>query len=154
MDNAKKDYTYDMTIKIKDIEHKYYESERFKIINEPKKNIIYSHLSDSDAFICLQSNKDMYIDIRVSANIDISIDAIQNDDMHKLEDVLLGVAKDFADFFTKSKIIGTQGEEEYDTFLGLNNRLTLLTVVEGFMILGCAYLQYSMLKYYLRNRAK
>lgn len=43
---------YELKIAIKDIEYRYYESEKFVVKNEPKKNIIYNHMSDTNVFVC------------------------------------------------------------------------------------------------------
>ena len=44
---------YQLDISIKDIEYRYYESEKFQIKNETKKSIVYNHMSSTDVFVCL-----------------------------------------------------------------------------------------------------
>ena len=143
-----------MIVKIKDIDSKYYESDRFNFSDIPKKNIVYTHLSDSDAYVCFESNKEVYAEIKISANIDIPSDSVQSDDIHKLENVLLEIARDFSVFHGKADEMLNSKGNKLQAFLGLNSKLTLMTLAEGVFILCCGYLQYSMLKFYLKKRRK
>ena len=152
VNNKKSDYSYNMVVKIKDIDSKYYEADRFSITDLPKKNIVYTHLSDSDAYVCFESNKDVYAEVKITANIDVPTDSIQADDLHKLENVLLDIAKDFSVFHGKANDMLNNKNSKLNAFLGLNSKLTITTLFEGLLILGCGYLQYSMLKYYLMNK--
>ena len=154
VNNKTSDFTYNMTIKIKDIDSKYYEADRFSVVDLPKKNIVYTHLSDSDAYVCFESDKDVYAEVRITANIGKSSDTVQADDLHKLEDALLQIARDFSVFHGSATEMLEQKDSKMQKFLGLNSRLTLTTLFEGLLILGCGYLQFSMLKYYLLNRKK
>lgn len=43
---------YELKISIKDIEYRYYESDKFVVKNEAKKNVIYNHMSDTNVFVC------------------------------------------------------------------------------------------------------
>ena len=43
---------YELKISVKDIEYRYYESDRFVVKNEAKKNVIYNHMTDTNVFVC------------------------------------------------------------------------------------------------------
>ena len=154
VDNQTSDYSYKMVVKIKDIDSKYYEADRFTFNDIPKKNIVYTHITDSDAYVCFESDKDVYAEIKITANIGTPSDIVQADDLHKLENALLGIARDFSVFHGKADEMLNNKDNKLDAYLGLNSKLTWTTLFEGLMILGCGYLQYSMLKYYLTSRRK
>lgn len=79
---------YELKIAIKDIEYRYYESERFVVRDEAKKNIIYNHMSDTNVFVCFQADREVYFKIDVDANIQIPENLIKADHMHEFENYL------------------------------------------------------------------
>ena len=154
VNNQTTDFTYNMVVKIKDIDSKYYEADRFSFADLAKKKIVYTHLADSDAYVCFESDKDVYAEVKITANIGAPSDSVQADDIHKLENALLQIARDFSVFHGKASEMLNDKDNKLEAYLGLNSKLTMTTLIEGVTILACGYLQYSMLKYYLTLRRK
>lgn len=79
---------YELKIAVKDIEYRYYESEKFTIKNLKKKNIIYNHLASTNVFVCFQADKEMYFKIEVDANVKVPDNLIKADHMYEFENYL------------------------------------------------------------------
>lgn len=94
---------YELKVAIKDIEYRYYESEKFVVKNELKKNIIYNHISDTNVFVCFQADKETYFKVEVDANIQIPENLIKADHMHEFENYLYKTLKDMVDYNSKQK---------------------------------------------------
>ena len=91
-----------MDIAIKDIEYWYYESEKFTIKNERSKNIIYNHISNTDVFVCLKADREMYFDIKIDANIKVPENLIKADHMYDFENYLYKTLQEMKDFNSKN----------------------------------------------------
>lgn len=104
---------YELAISIKDIEHRYYEAQRFKIINERSRNIIYTHLASTEAFICLQANKEVYAIVEVDTNVKPPENLIKSDDIHGLENMIYQSVKEFTDFTAQNAMLSNKEEKSY-----------------------------------------
>jgi len=104
---------YELAISIKDIDHRYYEAQRFKIINEKSRNIIYTHLASTEAFICLQANKEVFITLEVDTNIKPPENLIKSDDINGLENVIYQSVKEFTDFTAQNAQLSSKEEKSY-----------------------------------------
>lgn len=104
---------YELAISIKDIDHRYYEAQRFKLVNEKSRNIIYTHLATTEAFICFQANKEIYILLEVDTNINPPENLIKSDDMHLMENTIYKSVKEFADFNAQNTILTNKEDKSY-----------------------------------------
>ena len=143
-----------MKVIIRDIEQKNYQTDFFKIANEIKKKIIYTHLADAEAYVCFSSNKSLYVDVSISANIELGANDIQNQDMHNLENTILNVAKDLGSISSISKELGDEDQKENDNLSKINKKLILINFFEGIVILGCCAFQYVIIKAFLKSHSK
>ena len=154
VDNQKSDFEYNLTIKIKDIENKYYEADRFYMKNIPKQNFIYTHLSDSEAYVCFESDKDIYANIKITANLDLPSETVETDDLHKLENIVLKITKDFGDFSARANTLAGESGNYLPYYQNLNYRVGLVSFVEILLIIGAGFLQYTLIKRAVQSKAK
>lgn len=105
---------YELAISIKDIDHRYYEAQRFKIINEKSRNIIYTHLASTEAFICFQANKEVYVVIEVDTNVKPPENLIKSDDIHGLENMIYQSVKEFTDFTAQNTVLTNKEDKSYE----------------------------------------
>lgn len=140
---------YELRISVKDIEYRYYESQKFLVKNELKKNLIYSHLSTTDVFVCFQADREMYFKINVDAKIEIPDDLIKSDDMYDIENSIYRSLQDITDFNAKNK---DNEDLNFEDNIKLNSRLVNLTFLESFFIILLGGVQYIILKSYIKNK--
>lgn len=105
---------YELAISIKDIDHRYYEAQRFKLINEKSKNIIYTHLATTDAFICLQANKEIYVLIEIDTNVKPPENIIKSEDMQVLETSIHKSVREYKDFNAQSATLNTRQDKSFE----------------------------------------
>ena len=99
---------YEMKIVIKDIEYQNYETEKFVVKDEKKKNFIYTHTSSNDVLICFQADRDVFFKIEVDANIKMPENLIQAEHMREFEDYLYKTLQNFVDFNAKRQVSGKE----------------------------------------------
>ena len=143
---------YELAISIKDIDHRYYEAQRFKIINEKSRNIIYTHLASTEAFICLQANKEVYVTLEVDSNVKPPENLIKSDDIHGLENVIYQSVKEFTDFTAQNAQLSSKEEQSYAENIKLNAKLVRLTMLEVALIVGLGAVQYFIVKGFINSK--
>lgn len=141
-----------MTIKIKDIQNKYYEADRFYMENVPKKNFVYTHLSDSEAYVCFESAKEVYAEIKITANLDLPSETVETDDLHKLENVVLKITKDFGDFSARASSMAGDSGNYLPYYQSLNYKVTYVSIFEILLIVGAGFLQFALVKWAVENK--
>ena len=144
--------SYELAISIKDIEHRYYESQRFKIVDVPSRNIIYTHLATTEVFVCLQANKEIYIELEIDTVVEPPDNLITSDDMHGLENLIYKTVQEFKDFTSKNTIPEEEEDRAYEENIALNKKIVRITILEVLFIIGLGFVQYVVLKNYIKNR--
>jgi hypothetical protein len=140
---------YELKVSIKDIEYRYYESQKFVVKNELKKNLIYSHLASTEVFVCFQADREMYFKIEIDAKIEIPEDLIKSDDMYEIENNIYKSLQDIVDFNKKNE---QNDDLDFEDNIKLNSRLVNLTFIESFLIVFLGIVQYIILKSYIQNK--
>ncbi len=146
------DLQYELKISIKDIEYRYYESQKFLIKNEEKKNIIYSHLADTEVFVCFQADREMYFKVKIDAKIEVPENLIKSDEMYGLENKIYRALQDLVDFNKKNQNYEESDNTVFDDNLKLNSRLVNLTLLESLFIIVMGLVQYAVLKSYINEK--
>lgn len=140
---------YELRISVKDIEYRYYESQKFIVKDALKKNLIYSHLSSTEVFVCFQADREMYFKINIDAKIEIPDDLIKSDDMYDIENAIYRSLQDITDFNAKNT---DNSDLSFEDNIKLNSRLVNLTFLESFFIILLGGIQYIILKSYIKNK--
>ena len=104
-----KNPTFEFFIIIKDIALGYSEVQRFTFRNEQKRSFIYTHLSTGDAAVCLVSNIDLYVNVKLDVNIQLPENLIDKNDMQELENTIYQSVTSMADFNRGQKELGVTG---------------------------------------------
>ncbi len=75
-------------MKIRDKAEGLYDNQKFLVINEKSKSIIYTHLTSTEAYVCFVNDRDMFFKISVKANITIPKGLIEADEMNDFHKVI------------------------------------------------------------------
>ena len=146
------DPKYELAISIKDIDHRYYESQRFKIMDVKSRNIIYTHLATTEVFVCLQANKEIHIDLEIDTVVEPPDNLIRSEDMHQLENLIYKTVKEFSDFTSKNAINDELEDQAYEDNISLNRKIFRVTILEIVFIVALGFIQYVILRNYIKNR--
>ena len=146
------DPKYELAISIKDIDHRYYESQRFKIMDVKSRNIIYTHLASTEVFVCMQSNKEIHIDLEIDTVVEPPDNLIRSEDMHQLENLIYKTVKEFSDFTSKNAINDELEDQAYYDNISLNKKIFRVTLLEIAFIVVLGVIQYAILRNYIKNR--
>lgn len=141
---------YELKVAIKDIEYRYYESEKFVVNNDPKKNLIYNHMSDTNVFVCFQADREMYFKIDIDANIKIPDNLIKADHLHEFENQLYKTLQDMVDYNSKQRD-DAKDAKVFEENVTLNNSLMRMTFFECFCVVVMGTIQYLVLRKYIKG---
>ena len=145
---------FELRISIKDAEFNYYESQRFILKNEAKRNFIYTHLADTDAYVCLSSEQALFVKLKVDVKPTLPENLITSGELHDLENELYKAVTELTDFNTQNAKTMQLEESVLSENLALNSKVVKTSIFEGFLILAMSAVQYYSLRYIIQTYGK